>query len=81
MPSGSGVLGIGALKLGASRAVGTDIDPFSITAATQNSALNGLAEKFDLFLCGADMSAPDPLEQVCSGMAVHLLHRRCRATV
>ena len=68
------------MKLGASRAVGTDIDPFSITAATQNAALNGLEEQFDLFLCGADMSEPDPLEQVCSGVAVHL-HWRCRATV
>eukprot|EP00899_Mesostigma_viride_P028509 jgi/Mesvir1/8843/Mv02739-RA.1 len=38
--TGSGVLAIGAIKLGAGRVVGTDIDAQSITAAQRNAALN-----------------------------------------
>ena len=39
---GSGILAIAALVLGASRAVGVDIDPKAADAAFENAALNGL---------------------------------------
>ncbi len=41
---GSGILGISALKLGAGRAILTDIDPIAVTSATHNCALNGVAD-------------------------------------
>ncbi len=41
---GSGILGISALKLGASKAYLTDIDPIAVESATHNCALNGVAE-------------------------------------
>lgn len=39
---GSGILGIGALILGADKAVGCDIDPMASDAAMSNAALNGI---------------------------------------
>jgi ribosomal protein L11 methyltransferase len=40
---GSGILGIAALKLGAARATGVDIDPMSLEAARYNSSRNAVA--------------------------------------
>lgn len=40
---GSGVLAIAALKLGASRAFGVDIDPLALEAARYNAIANGVA--------------------------------------
>lgn len=40
--TGSGILAIAALKFGADRSVGFDIDPLAITSARQNAALNNI---------------------------------------
>ncbi|HUQ27416.1 MAG TPA: 50S ribosomal protein L11 methyltransferase [Usitatibacter sp.] len=40
---GSGILGIAALKLGASRAMGVDVDPLALEAARYNSQRNAVA--------------------------------------
>lgn len=40
---GSGILAIAAMKLGAARAVATDIDPLALEAARYNSRVNGVA--------------------------------------
>jgi ribosomal protein L11 methyltransferase len=42
--TGSGILSIVALKLGAKHAVGTDLDPCAITATKENLEVNGIAE-------------------------------------
>lgn len=42
--SGSGILSITALRLGAESAVGVDVDPKAETAARENAAYNGFAE-------------------------------------
>ncbi|SEQ05782.1 ribosomal protein L11 methyltransferase [Rosenbergiella nectarea] len=47
---GSGILAIAALKLGASRAIGIDIDPQAIQASRDNAARNGVADKLELYL-------------------------------
>lgn len=39
---GSGILGIAALKLGAARAAGVDVDPLALEAARYNSRQNGV---------------------------------------
>ena len=47
---GSGILAIAALKLGAKRAIGIDIDPQAILASTNNAQANGVADRLELFL-------------------------------
>ena len=42
--TGSGILSIVALKLGARHAVGTDLDPCAITATKENLEVNGIPE-------------------------------------
>lgn len=44
--TGSGILGIAALLLGADHAVCTDIDAQSVKTARENAALNGVADRF-----------------------------------
>ena len=42
--TGSGILAIAALRLGAARAVGTDIDPQALTASRDNAERNAIEE-------------------------------------
>lgn len=49
--TGSGILSIAALKLGAGHAVGTDLDPCAISATHENLATNEIAEgKMDVMV-------------------------------
>lgn len=47
---GSGVLGVGALLLGAKQVFAVDIDPQAILATRQNAELNGVSDKLQVFL-------------------------------
>lgn len=47
---GSGVLGVGALLLGAKQVLAVDIDPQAILATRQNAKLNGVEDKLLVFL-------------------------------
>ncbi|OCH15897.1 ribosomal protein L11 methyltransferase [Aliivibrio sp. 1S165] len=47
---GSGILAIAAIKLGAAKVVGIDIDPQAITASKDNATRNGVADQLALFL-------------------------------
>lgn len=44
--TGSGILGIGAILLGAGEVEGVDIDPTAVKVAIENAELNGVADKF-----------------------------------
>ena len=46
--TGTGVLSIAALKLGARSAVGVDIDPWSVTNGRENASLNGVEDSFEV---------------------------------
>lgn len=49
--TGSGILSIAALKLGAARALGTDLDPCAVSASKENMEVNGiLKEQFQVML-------------------------------
>ncbi|MFP4271842.1 MAG: 50S ribosomal protein L11 methyltransferase [Halothiobacillaceae bacterium] len=82
---GSGILAIAALRLGADRARGVDIDPQALTATTDNAALNGIEagrliatlpeglaadEGFDIVV--ANILA-NPLIELADTLAAHLL--------
>lgn len=47
---GSGILAIAALKLGAKRVIGIDIDPQAITASRDNAERNNVSEQLELYL-------------------------------
>jgi len=53
---GSGVLGLGALRLGAAAGLGIDLKPEAVEAARRNAELNGMMERFD--------ASASPLEQI-----------------
>lgn len=46
--TGTGVLSIAALALGAASAIGVDIDPWSVVNGTENAALNGVGDRFEV---------------------------------
>ncbi|XP_042423668.1 ribosomal protein L11 methyltransferase-like [Zingiber officinale] len=49
--TGSGILGIAAVKMGASSSVGIDIDPQAVISARENMALNGISSsKMSVYL-------------------------------
>lgn len=49
--TGSGILGIIALRLGAAHVVGTDLDPCALSAVEENTQVNGVAEgTFDMMI-------------------------------
>jgi ribosomal protein L11 methyltransferase len=49
--TGSGILSIAALKLGAKYALGTDLDPCAISATQENMEVNGIGnDQFDLII-------------------------------
>lgn len=54
---GTGILGITAALLGASKLVGLDIDPAAVSASKQNAQLNGVEGRCSFYLCGVD--SPD----------------------
>lgn len=48
--TGSGILAIAALKLGAARAEGVDIDPMCVRTAGENAQRNGVADRFTVLV-------------------------------
>lgn len=53
--TGSGVLALAALTLGASRAVGTDIDDEALEVAAENARINGLGDRLDVVRGGPEV--------------------------
>jgi ribosomal protein L11 methyltransferase len=53
--TGSAILALAALRMGVLQAVGIDIDAHALKAAAENARLNGLENRLQLFLGGADV--------------------------
>lgn len=47
---GSGILAIAAIKLGAAKVIGIDIDPQALQASRDNAERNGVADKIEVYL-------------------------------
>ncbi len=73
--TGSGILGLAALRQGAARAVGVEIDPVACENAVENAERNGLALEV---VCG-DLDAIDPAARFEVGVANMILRelREC----
>jgi ribosomal protein L11 methyltransferase len=56
---GSGILGIAALKLGAARVVGVDLDPQALIATRENAVRNGVSDRLDTQGVPAALTASD----------------------
>ena len=52
--TGTGILGIAAIKKGASHAVGFDTDPWSESNAVENTYINGVEDRFDVRFGGIE---------------------------
>ena len=63
---GSGILAIAALKLGATRATGMDIDPQAVIASRQNATDNGVADR--LMLADDDASIEGTFDVVIANI-------------
>nr|CAD1827959.1 unnamed protein product [Ananas comosus var. bracteatus] len=58
--TGSGVLGIAALKMGAAMSVGIDIEPQAVTSARENLSLNGIeSSKMSVYLVPSKVNSPN----------------------
>lgn len=66
--TGSGILAVAALKLGAASALGLDVEEESVENAAENAALNGVADRFEVRLGSLetlDEKECRPLESGC----------------
>jgi ribosomal protein L11 methyltransferase len=59
--TGSGILLLAAIALGASHGTGVDIDPLSVAAASENAARNGVAERITIQAGSLPIATPAPL--------------------
>jgi ribosomal protein L11 methyltransferase len=66
--TGSGILALAALRMGAPRAVGIDIDPDALRIAADHARLNNLADRLQLVLGG-----PDAVNDVYSLVVANVL--------
>lgn len=71
--TGSGILAITALKLGAAEALGTDLDECAVTAARENAEINGISEEQFTILQGNiidDKAVQDRVGYECYDLTV-----------
>lgn len=62
--TGSGVLAVAALLMGAASVVGTDVDPLAVKAARGNAELNAVSSRFTAVQCSSSIQGPDPVHQL-----------------
>jgi ribosomal protein L11 methyltransferase len=70
--SGSGILALAALRLGAERAVCYDTDPLAVEATMANAAANGLADRVTA-TCGSLPTTGEPYPLVVANLVAAVL--------
>ncbi|HEY7782552.1 MAG TPA: 50S ribosomal protein L11 methyltransferase [Ktedonobacterales bacterium] len=68
--TGSGILGIAALKLGAARVLAVDVSAVAVETARANAAANGLGERMDVRLATLRGAASAPFAPLAADVAV-----------
>jgi ribosomal protein L11 methyltransferase len=72
--SGSGILGIAAIRLGARRALCADVNPEAVAAARANGVANGVDDRLEHRLAGAaDLAGAGPFDLVVANIGGELL--------
>lgn len=71
---GSGILGLAALKLGATRVIGIDIDPQALEASEENARRNQVADRLEVYLPEdqPDLQADMVVANILSGPLLEL---------
>ena len=77
--TGSGVLAIAAVKLGARRAVGVDVDPEAVKAAAANAALNGVGGRVVASHQWPSGAFPVVVANIVSPILLEMRERLCGA--
>ncbi|WP_020615654.1 50S ribosomal protein L11 methyltransferase [Paenibacillus daejeonensis] len=68
--TGSGILAIGACRLGASRVLALDLDPVAVSSAAENTRLNGLEQEIQVKL--SDLLGVLQNDDATDGAPVHV---------
>jgi ribosomal protein L11 methyltransferase len=71
--SGTGILGIAALRLGAARALCVDVNPEAVASARRNGAANGLDDRLDHRAATAEDLAGTTFDLVLANIGGELL--------
>lgn len=71
--TGSGILAIAALLLGAAEADGIDIDPMCVRTATENAQLNGVAEHFTVKVGDLSEQATGKYDVICANIVANAI--------
>ncbi|MDD3428630.1 MAG: 50S ribosomal protein L11 methyltransferase [Oscillospiraceae bacterium] len=71
--TGSGILAIGALLLGAAHADGVDIDPMCVRTATENATLNGVADRFQVLVGNLSDKATGKYDIICANIVANAI--------
>jgi ribosomal protein L11 methyltransferase len=71
--TGSGILAIAALKLGAREADGVDIDPMCVRTAGENAARNGVTENFRVLVGDLSDKATGQYDVICANIVANAI--------
>ena len=75
--TGSGILAITALLLGAQSATGVDIDQLSVKIAGENAALNGVEDKLTLIAGDLTQKVDGKFDLICANIVADVILRLC----
>ena len=71
--TGTGILALAALALGADHALGCDIDPWSVVNAEENAGLNGFTDRFEVREGSLEVVPEDGFDLVCANIHLNVL--------
>jgi ribosomal protein L11 methyltransferase len=71
--TGTGVLGILAVKLGAKSCYAFDNDPWSVDNSIENAEMNGVADKMDIEIGNIDTMVLPPADGIAANLFYHLV--------
>ncbi len=71
--TGSGILAIATLKLGAKSAIGVDIDPMCVRVATENAQINGVEDNFTVKIGDLSKQVSGKYNIICANIVANAI--------